>query len=86
MLRNTSLALIDIEAEVDRYIAWPGQALAYKIGELRFLKIRAKAERHLERLFDLRHFHDALLSGGAMPIDLLETRMDEWISGGGNFP
>ncbi|MBI4716867.1 MAG: DUF885 domain-containing protein [Planctomycetes bacterium] len=79
MAQNTSLALIDIQAEVDRYIAWPGQALAYKVGELRILRLRREAEAKLGPKFDLRAFHDALLSGGAMPIDILEQRMQAWI-------
>ncbi len=77
---HTSLASIDIEAEVDRYIAWPGQALAYKIGELRIVALRREAERRLGDAFDLRAFHDALLSGGAMPIDRLEERMRRWMA------
>ncbi len=77
---NASLALLDIEAEVDRYISWPGQALAYKIGELRILQLRKEAKQQLGDRFDLRRFHDALLSGGAMPIDVLETRMRRYIS------
>ena len=77
---NTSLVRIDVEAEVDRYISWPGQALAYKIGELRILQLRKEAEQQRGDQFDLRAFHDALLSGGAMPIDLLETRMRRWIA------
>jgi prolyl oligopeptidase len=79
MKENTSLADLDIEAEVDRYIAWPGQALAYKMGELRILRLRRDAEKQLGDRFDLRAFHDALLFGGAMPIDTLETRMKAWI-------
>jgi len=81
MAANTSLARLDIESEIDRYISWPGQALAYKIGELRILQLRREAEKKLGDKFDHRAFHDALLSGGAMPIDVLETRMRKWIEG-----
>jgi prolyl oligopeptidase len=76
---NTSLALHDIEVEVDRYITWPAQAPAYKIGELRFQAIRREAEQVLGDRFDIRAFHDALLVGGAMPIDMLESRMHQWV-------
>lgn len=79
MARNTSLAAIDIENEIDRYIVWPGQALGYKIGELRILQLRKEAEEKLGDRFNIKAFHDALLGGGAMPIDLLETRMREWM-------
>lgn len=79
MATNTSLAPLDIESEVDRYISWPGQALAYKIGELRILALRKAAEERLGEKFNLRAFHDALLSGGAMPIDVLEAPMHRWI-------
>jgi prolyl oligopeptidase len=80
MAGNTSLARLDIESEIDRYISWPGQALAYKIGELRILQLRREAEEKLGKKFDLRAFHDALLADGAMPIDVLETRIRTWIT------
>ncbi len=80
MAKNASLARVDIENEVDRYISWPGQALGYKIGELRILGLRAEAEKTLGAKFDVRAFHDALLAGGAMPIDMLEGRMKGWIA------
>ena len=66
--------------EIDRYIAWPGQALAYKIGQLKISAIRQKAEKALGSKFDIRTFHDHLLKDGALPLDLLEVKMDAWIS------
>ena len=80
MAANTSLALLNIETEVDRYIVWPGQALADKVGELRILELRRDAEKALGERFDVRAFHDALLAGGAMPLDMLEKRMRGWIA------
>lgn len=80
MSKNTSLAAVDITNEVDRYISWPGQAIGYKIGELRILALRSEAQKKLGDKFDLRAFHDALLSGGPMPIDTLESRMRAWIA------
>ena len=67
-------------AEVDRYIVWPGQALGYKIGELKLKELRAKAKTALGEKFDIRRFHNALLDDGALPLPVLEKRIDEWIS------
>ncbi len=76
---NSSKPLHDIEVEIDRYIVWPGQALAYKVGELKIKELRANAERELGPAFDIRAFHDELLGAGPLPLSLLETRMKEWI-------
>ena len=76
---NTAKTEQDIAVEVDRYIVWPGQALAYKIGELKIKELRAKAERELQSRFDLRRFHNALLDNGPLPLALLESGIDEWI-------
>ena len=68
----------DIVNEIDRYIGNPGQALAYKIGQIRMLELRRAAERRLGDDFDIRAFHDELLGAGALPLDLLEARMNAW--------
>ncbi|MCA0892777.1 DUF885 domain-containing protein [Microbulbifer agarilyticus] len=73
----------DVVVEIDRYLVWPGQALAYKVGQLKILEIRARSEEALGNNFDIRHFHDALLGAGALPLNLLETRMNRWIESQG---
>ncbi len=77
---NSSIPTEAIEAEVRRYITWPGQATAYKIGMIKIQQLRAKAEAELGDDFDIRSFHDAVLGGGAMPLTLLERRIDQWIA------
>jgi len=79
MADNTALALLNIANEVDRYIAWPGQALAYKVGELKIRELRAAAEQRLGPRFDLRRFHDALLSEGGIPLKVLEQNIFAWL-------
>lgn len=76
---NTALAPLNIQTEVTRYIGWPGQATAYKIGELKILELRAKAKAALGEQFDIRAYHDVVLGAGAMPLDALEHRVDGWI-------
>src|SRR5271165_3408953 len=68
-----------IQAETDRYIAWPAQALSYKLGQLKFRELRARAEKELGAKFDIRKFHDEMLSGGVLPLDLLDSRTMSWI-------
>ena len=80
---NTALSAREIANEVDRYISWPGQALSYELGYLKILELRAKAEKALGPKFDIRHFHDTVLSTGSVPLPVLEQRIDRFISEGG---
>jgi uncharacterized protein (DUF885 family) len=77
---NTAKTLHDIEVEIDRYIAWPAQALAYKLGELKLKELRARASKELGSKFDIRAFHDQVHARGAMPLDILEQGIVEWIN------
>jgi uncharacterized protein (DUF885 family) len=69
-----------IQSETDRYIAWPAQALSYKLGQLKFRELRERARRELGAKFDIRTFHDEMINGGTLPLDLLEARTDKWIA------
>ena len=86
MTENTALSEREIANEVDRYISWPGQALSYELGYLKMMELRAKAEKALGPKFDLRAFHDTVLSVGSVPLPLLEQRIDRFIAEGGAEP
>jgi uncharacterized protein (DUF885 family) len=83
---NAALSDREIANEVDRYISWPGQALSYELGYLKILELRAKAEKALGATFDIRHFHDTVLSTGSVPLPVLEQRIDRFIAEGGPEP
>ena len=68
-----------IQSETDRYIAWTAQALSYKLGQLKFRELRDRAQKELGAKFDIRSFHDEMLNGGVLPLDLLDSRTDSWI-------
>jgi uncharacterized protein (DUF885 family) len=78
--RYTAMDEPNIETEVDRYIAWPGQALGYKLGQMKIIELRERAGQQLGERFDLRAFHDALLADGPLPLDVLETNINLWIA------
>ena len=82
----TALPEHEIETEVDRYIAWPGQALSYYLGEMAIVKARAKAEAALGARFNIRAFHDAVLELGSVPLPVLTARVDRFIAEGGKGP
>ena len=76
--KNSALSPLNIEVELARYVSWPGQALAYKTGEMKIVAIREKARAELGEAFDIRRFHDAVLQDGPMPLDMLERKIDAW--------
>jgi uncharacterized protein (DUF885 family) len=78
--KNSALSPLNIEVELARYVSWPGQALAYKTGEMKIVATRENAKARLGEKFDIRRFHDAMLLAGPMPLDMLERRMDAWIA------
>lgn len=84
MADNSALSLHNIRSEVNRYIFWPGQALAYKMGEIKIRELRAMAEDQLEENFDLREFHDVVLLSGSIPLSVLETNVVQWIEATGS--
>jgi uncharacterized protein (DUF885 family) len=77
---HSSLDETNVQSEVDRYIAWPAQALGYKLGQLKILELRDKAQTALGPKFDIKAFHDQVLDSGALPLDLLEQRVNAWIA------
>ncbi|HKR76482.1 MAG TPA: DUF885 family protein [Rhodanobacter sp.] len=86
LTENTALSPLEIANEVDRYISWPGQADSYELGYLKILELRAKAEKALGEKFDIRAFHDTVLSTGSVPLPVLEARIDQFIKDGGPEP
>jgi uncharacterized protein (DUF885 family) len=78
---HSAIDEVEVQSETDRYIVWPGQALGYKIGQLKILELRERAKKELGKQFDIRGFHDEVLGAGALPLDVLEARLDRWIAG-----
>ena len=79
MSKNTALSMHEINTEIDRYISWPGQALAYKMGEITIRELRQKAEKELEGKFDIREFHEIILEKGTVTLPLLKERVNQYI-------
>ena len=79
MIKNTGMAESDVVAEIERYFVMPGQALAYKVGELKIRELRTRAEQALGPNFDLRAFHDTVLENGSIPLSVLDAHVDAWI-------
>lgn len=80
MTDHSSMTEAQATAEVERYVAYPGQALSYKIGEMKILELRERARHKLGGRFDIRSFHDQILLGGSMPLAILERRIDAWLA------
>src|SRR5581483_5364076 len=78
--KYTAMDEPNIQTEVDRYICWPGQALAYKLGQLEILKLREEARQKLGAKFDIRAFHDAVIDNGPLPLDVLQLQVETWIA------
>jgi uncharacterized protein (DUF885 family) len=80
MIDNSSLSEPEVVAEVERYIAWPGQATAYKVGQIRIRAMRERAEKALGSKFNVKDFHSQILLDGALPMDVLDAKVDRWIA------
>ena len=78
--KYTAMDEPNVQTEVDRYIAWPGQALAYKLGQLDILRLREEASQRLGKKFDLKAFHDEVLGSGPLPLDVMDTHVEAWIA------
>ena len=84
MLDNSTMAQSDVESEVERYMALPGQALSYKIGQLKIIELRQRAEQALGSDFNIKAFHNQILLDGSLPLTVLERKIDAWIKNGGH--
>jgi uncharacterized protein (DUF885 family) len=80
IMDNSALSEVEVRAEVERYIGWPGQALAYKSGQMKISNLKATAKRQLGSKFNIRQFHDTVLANGAIPLSLLEEQVNAWIA------